>query len=221
MYRVLVADDEKAIRESISDYLRAKGFSVAVACDGKETVEKTKSDSFDLLILDVRMPNIDGLNACKLIREFSLVPILFLSAYGEEDDFLNAYKVGCDDYIVKPFPLSVLVEKCNAMIKRNKSIDTEIITVGSISIDAERRKVFTPESVVNLSNVDFELLLYLCRNKGIALNRDIILTRVWGYDFDGDARVVDTHIKRIRKALGRHSAQIKTISGVGYSVEEV
>lgn len=221
MYRVLVADDEKAIRESVADYLMAKGFSVAVACDGREAVEKTKSDLFDLLILDVRMPNVDGLNACKLIREFSLVPILFLSAYGEEDDFLNAYKVGCDDYIVKPFPLSVLVEKCNAMIKRNKSIDTEIITVGSISIDAERRKVFTSESVVNLSNVDFELLLYLCRNKGIALNRDIILTRVWGYDFDGDARVVDTHIKRIRKALGRYSAQIKTISGVGYSVEEV
>lgn len=221
MFRILVADDEKAIRESVADYLRAKGFSVAVASDGAEAVSKAKSNGFDLIILDVRMPNTDGITACKIIRGFSSVPILFLSAYGEENDFLNAYKVGCDDYIVKPFPLSVLTEKCNAMIRRSRSTETEIVSVGNISIDVEKRKVFTPESEVALSNMDFELLLYLCRNKDIVLNRELILTRIWGYDFDGDARVVDTHIKKIRKALGDYSSQIKTVSGVGYCIREV
>lgn len=221
MFRILVADDEKAIRESVADYLRAKGFSVAVASDGAEAVSKAKSNGFDLIILDVRMPNTDGITACKIIRGFSSVPILFLSAYGEENDFLNAYKVGCDDYIVKPFPLSVLTEKCNAMIRRSRSTETEIVSVGNISIDVEKRKVFTPESEVALSNMDFELLLYLCRNKDIVLNRELILTRIWGYDFDGDARVVDTHIKKIRKAIGDYSLQIKTVSGVGYCIREV
>lgn len=221
MYRVLITDDEKAIREAIADYLKAKGFSVSLASDGVEALQKAKAESFDLIILDVRMPNMDGLTACRKIREFSNIPILFLSAYGEENDFLNAYSVGCDDYVVKPFPLSVLVEKCNAMIKRNKNIETSSITVGNISIDYDKHRVLTPSISITLSNIDFELLYYLCLNKGIVLNRDIILSRVWGYDFDGDIRVVDTHIKRIRKALGEYAKQIKTISGVGYSIEEV
>lgn len=221
MYRILITDDEKAIRESVADYLMAKGFSVSLACDGIEALQNAKAEAFDLIVLDVRMPNMDGLTACRKIREFSSTPILFLSAYGEEDDFLNAYKVGCDDYIVKPFPLSVLTEKCNAMIKRSKRIETDNITVGNISIDYDMHKVLTPSCSITLSNIDFELLYYLCINKGIVLNRDIILTRVWGYDFDGDIRVVDTHIKRIRKALGEYGTQIKTISGVGYSIEEV
>lgn len=220
MYRVLITDDEKEIRESISDYLKAKEFSVATAVDGSDALSKARSEHFDLIILDVRMPNMDGLAACRRIREFSTTPILFLSAYGEENDFLNAYQVGCDDYIVKPFPLAVLVEKCNAIIKRSNNIATDTITVGSISMDIDKHRVFTPSDTISLSNTDFELLLYLCNNRNIVLNRDIILTRVWGYDFDGDSRVVDTHIKRIRKALGEYGKQIKTISGVGYSIEE-
>lgn len=221
MYRVLITDDEKAIRESIGDYLMAKGFSIALAKDGADGLQQAQKEAFDLIILDVRMPNMDGLTACKKIREFSSTPILFLSAYGEENDFLNAYKVGCDDYIVKPFPLAILVEKCNVLIKRSKNIDTQLITVGSICIDANKHKVLTPNETINLSHTDFELLQYLCLNKGIVLNRDIILTRVWGYDFDGDSRVVDTHIKRIRKALGEYGKQIKTVSGIGYKIEEV
>lgn len=220
MYRVLITDDEKAIRESVGDYLMAKGFSVALAVDGFDALQKVKNEAFDLIVLDVRMPNMDGLCACAKIREFSSTPILFLSAYGEENDFLNAYKVGCDDYIVKPFPLAVLVEKCNAIIKRSKNIDTKIITVGPICVDTDKRRVLTPNDTITLSNRDFEVLEYLCLNKGIVLNRDIILTRVWGYDFDGDSRVVDTHIKRIRKVLGEYSSQIKTVSGVGYKIEE-
>lgn len=220
MYRILIVDDEKAIRESIGDYLMAKGFSIAIACDGVEAIEKVKNDFFDLIIMDVRMPNMDGITACKKIRESFSIPILFLSAYGEEIDYLNAYQVGCDDYIVKPFPLSVLAEKCQAMIRRTNNIRTEIVSVGSISIDIDKHIVLTPNETIILSNTDFELLLYLCNNKNIVLNREIILTRIWGYDFDGDIRVVDTHIKRIRKALGKYSSQIKTVSGVGYKIEE-
>ena len=145
-----------------------------------------------------------------------------MSAYGEEKDYLNAYKSGCDDYIVKPFPLSVLFEKCLAIIKRYKGEkDSSKITVGKITVDTDARKVFTPTDCISLSHIDYELLLYLCNNKNIVLNRELILTRIWGYDFEGDSRVVDTHIKRIRKALGECSSQIKTVNGVGYSIREV
>lgn len=222
MYRILVTDDEKGIRDSVSDYLKSEGMSVATASNGQEAVEMVGNEAFDLIILDVLMPVMNGLEACKLIREKSNVPILFLSAYGEEKDFLNAYKSGCDDYIVKPFPLSVLFEKCLAIIKRYKGEkDSSKITVGKITVDTDARKVFTPTDAVSLSHIDYELLLYLCNNKNIVLNRELILTRIWGYDFEGDSRVVDTHIKRIRKALGEYSTQIKTVNGVGYSIREV
>ncbi len=222
MYRILVTDDEKGIRDSVSDYLKSEGMSVATASNGQEAVEMVGNEAFDLIILDVLMPVMNGLEACKLIREKSNVPILFLSAYGEEKDFLNAYKSGCDDYIVKPFPLSVLFEKCLAIIKRYKGEkDSSKITVGKITVDTDSRKVFTPTDAVSLSHIDYELLLYLCNNKNIVLNRELILTRIWGYDFEGDSRVVDTHIKRIRKALGEYSTQIKTVNGVGYSIREV
>ena len=221
MYRILICDDEKEIRETMADYMRSEGLSVATAQDGEEAVKMCKEESFDLLVLDVRMPKLDGLGACKKIREFSNVAIIFLSAFGEEKDFLDAYKSGGDDYIVKPFPLSVLYEKCINMIKRCKGQDTSKITVGKITIDEKTRKVYTPSDCITLTNTDFELLYYLCINKNIVLNRELILSRVWGFDYEGDARSVDTHIKIIRKALGEYSSQIKTVSGVGYCLEEV
>lgn len=222
MYRILVTDDEKGIRDTVSDYLKSEGMSVATASNGKEAVDTVSGEAFDLIILDVLMPVMNGLEACEQIRKKSNVPILFLSAYGEEKDFLNAYKSGCDDYIVKPFPLSVLFEKCLAIIKRYKGEkDSSKITVGKITVDTYSRKVFTPTDCITLSHIDYELLLYLCNNKNIVLNRELILTRIWGFDFEGDSRVVDTHIKRIRKALGEYSTQIKTVNGVGYSIREV
>lgn len=222
MYRVLVADDEKGIRETVSDYLKAEGLSVAAAENGAEAVTLAEKESFDLIILDVRMPVMDGLRACQLIRERSDVPILFLSAYGEEKDFLHAYRSGCDDYIVKPFPLAVLYEKCAAIMKRYRGEKEEsILKAGRITIDLSERRVYTPDDAISLSHIDYELLVYLCRNKNMVLNRELILTRIWGYDFEGDSRVVDTHIKRIRKALGDYAGQIKTVSGVGYSMKEV
>ncbi|MFR5875157.1 MAG: response regulator transcription factor [Eubacterium sp.] len=222
MFKILITDDEMKIRETIGDYMTAKGFSVTLAENGKQAVELAENKEFDLIILDVMMPVLDGISACSEIRSFSNVPILFLSALGEERDLLGGFKSGCDDYIVKPFPLSVLYQKCVTMIKRCKGADADNkITVGNIILDYSSHRVYTDDKSINLPGRDFELLSYLMQNKNIVLNRELILTKIWGYDYDGDIRVVDTHIKRLRKALGSSAGQIKTVIGVGYSVEEV
>lgn len=222
MFKLLVADDERKIREAICDYMSAKGFCVSLADNGKAALDMAMNDEYDLIILDVMMPAMDGLSACREIREFSKVPILFLSALGEENDYLKAYKSGCDDYIVKPFPLSILCEKCRSMIARSKGLDRDSkISVGNICIDYASHKVYSNNDEISLAPKDFEILAYLMENNGRVLDRELILTRIWGYDFDGDTRVVDTHIKRIRKALGENASYIKTVSGVGYLIEEV
>ncbi|MGN0522456.1 MAG: response regulator transcription factor [Eubacterium sp.] len=221
MYKILIADDEIKIRETIRDYMSAKGFKVYLADNGLTAVEECEYNSFDLIILDVMMPVLDGLSACKQIRKLTDAPIIFLSALGEEQDLLKGYNFGCDDYIVKPFPLSVLNEKCISMINRYKGISKEnTISASGITLDLNKIKVYCGENEIILSNKDFTLLKYLMENKGIVLNRDLILNRVWGYDFDGEARVVDTHIKRIRKALGDYSKCIKTVINIGYCFEE-
>ncbi|MDE6659218.1 MAG: response regulator transcription factor, partial [Eubacterium sp.] len=174
-----------------------------------------------LIILDVLMPIMDGLNACKEIRKTSNIPVLFLSALGEEHDFLNGYSSGADDYIVKPFPLSVLHEKCLAMIKRYKGISNENkITTSGITLDLNAHNAFINDNDINLSEKDFQLLKYLIDNKNIVLSRDLILNRIWGNDFFGDTRVVDTHIKIIRKALGNKGQLIKTVINAGYVFKE-
>lgn len=221
MFKILLADDEIKIRSTIKDYLSAKGFDVITAKDGADALEKFGEDEFDLIILDVMMPNFDGFNTCRAVRRRSNIPVLFLTAKGQERDFLQGFECGCDDYIVKPFPLSVLYEKCLALIKRYRGISEDnLITVGKISVNLEKRKIFSNGEEIYFSDKDFKILCYLMNNKGIVLSRDLILTRVWGYDFDGDSRVVDTHIKRIRKALGVCSNQIKTIVNAGYVLEE-
>ena len=221
MFKILLADDEIKIRSTIKDYLSAKGFDVITAKDGADALEKFGEDEFDLIILDVMMPNFDGFDTCRAVRRRSNIPVLFLTAKGQERDFLQGFECGCDDYIVKPFPLSVLYEKCLALIKRYRGISEDnLITVGKISVNLEKRKIFSNGEEIYFSDKDFKILCYLMKNKGIVLSRDLILTRVWGYDFDGDSRVVDTHIKRIRKALGACSNQIKTIVNAGYVLEE-
>ncbi len=222
MYRILIADDEDIILEPICDYLSAKGFIVSSAHSGKEAVELAESCNYDLIILDIMMPEIDGIEACRQIRAFTDAPVLFLSALGEEHDLLKGYKSGCDDYIVKPFPLSVLYQKCLSMIKRYRRIsDDNKISIGSVTIDLTAHRVFCYDREVKLSSRDYDLLSYLMENKNIVLSRELILTRIWGYDFEGDTRVVDTHIKRIRASLGDGAKIIKTIFGVGYMTEEV
>lgn len=221
MFKILLADDEIKIRSTIKDYLSAKGFDVITAKDGADALEKFGEEEFDLIILDVMMPNFDGFDTCRAVRRRSNIPVLFLTAKGQEKDFLQGFECGCDDYIVKPFPLSVLYEKCLALIKRYRGISEDnLLTVGGISVNLEKRKVFSNGEEIYFSDKDFKILCYLMNNKGIVLSRDLILTRVWGYDFDGDSRVVDTHIKRIRKALGVCSNQIKTIVNAGYVLEE-
>ncbi|MDE6385816.1 MAG: response regulator transcription factor [Eubacterium sp.] len=221
MYKILVADDETKIRETIKDYFTAKGFTVYLAANGSEAVKNASKQQFDLIMLDVMMPVADGLTACKEIRKTSSVPILFLSALGEEHDFLNGYSSGADDYIVKPFPLAVLYEKCLSMIKRYTGIKKESkITVSGITLELNSHEVFIFSKEINLSEKDFQLLKYLIDNKGIVLSRELILNRIWGYDFFGDTRVVDTHIKIIRKALGDKAGCIQTVINAGYVFKE-
>ena len=221
MYKLLIADDEIKIRETLKDYMTAKGMNITLAKDGREAVEKAETETFDLIILDVMMPVLDGLGACREIRSFTDTPILFLSALGEEEDLLQGYKNGADDYIIKPFPLSVLFEKITAMIKRSKGADKENrIALCGITLDLMKMKAFVEGQEVKLQSKDFNLLQLLMQNKGIVLDREKILVKVWGYGFEGDARVVDTHIKKIRKALGEKAGCIKTVIGAGYTFEE-
>ncbi len=221
MYKILVADDEIKIRETIYDYMTAKSLSVSLAEDGEDAVYKAEAEEFDLIILDVMMPKMDGLEACREIRKISQAPILFLSALGEEADFLKGFSCGGDDYIVKPFPLSVLYQKCLAMISLSKGTDkNHLIKVSGITLDVLKHRVFDGEKEIILSSKDFELLRYLMENKNIVISREKILSRIWGWDYYGDIRVVDTRIKRIRKALGDKSDVIKTVVNVGYCYEE-
>lgn len=220
MHKILFADDEIKIRETIRDYMSAKGLDVSLAENGKTAVEAAENEAFDLIILDVMMPVKNGIDACREIRRFCNTPILFLSALGEERDLLGGYESGADDYIVKPFPLSVLYEKCIAMIKRSKGIDRENkISLSGITLDKNTMKVYSDKKEITLAGKDFQLLEYLMVNKNTVLSRSLIVSRIWGYDFDGDDRVVDTHIKIIRKALGENAACIKTVIGAGYCFE--
>ena len=221
MNKVLVCDDEKKIRETFYDYLSAKGFDVTLAENGKEAVEKVRNDYYDIVVLDVMMPVMNGLDACREIRKISDIPVLFLSALGEENNLLDGYRTGCDDYIVKPFPMSVLTEKCNVLINRHNGnkLQKELSCSG-IVLDKNRATVSVSGNEISLSNKTFYLLALLMENKNNILSREQILIKVWGWDYEGDDRVVDTHIKKLRKALGEKSVHIKTIIGRGYSFRE-
>lgn len=217
MYKILIVDDERKLRETMRDYLITKGLQIVQAADGEEALSAAFSQAFDLVILDVMMPKIDGIKVCREIRKEQNVPVLFLSALGEEENLLAGYEAGADDYIVKPFPLSVLYQKCMTMIRRSKRTDQEHKLYGKgIVLDLRSEQVYVDEREVIFSGKDFKLLAYLMENENVVLDREIILSRIWGYDFEGDIRVVDTHIKRIRKLLGKHAEYIKTMIGSGY-----
>ena len=221
MYKILIADDERKLREIMRDYLVSKGFQIVLASDGEEALTAAFAQVFDLIILDVMMPGINGIEVCREIRRQQNIPVLFLSALGEEEDLLTGYEAGADDYIVKPFPLSVLFQKCMAMIRRSKRVDQEHkLTGNGIIIDLIRKQVYVEGKEITFSSKDFRLLAYLMENKDVVLEREIILSRIWGYDFEGDTRVVDTHIKRIRKLLGDRAECIKTVIGSGYVYRE-
>jgi len=221
MLNILVCDDEIKIRTTLYDYFTAKGFSVDTASNGREAIEKAEEKDFDLIILDVLMPFTDGLTACREIRKFSDTPVIFLSALGEEEDLLRGYRLGGDDYIIKPFPLSVLTEKIITTVNRHKGINPQKrLTLRGLTLDYGTRQVFCGEREVIFASKDFELLALLMENKGNVLSREVILRKIWGYDYDGDERVVDTHIKRIRKALREHADSVKTVIGSGYAFKK-
>lgn len=217
MTKLLIADDEREICEAVCDYMSAKGFAVLTAYDGEQAVSTAADEAPDVILLDVMMPRLDGFAACREIRAFSDAPILFLTALGEEQDFLNGYSHGGDDYIVKPFPLAVLYQKLSSVLRRyNGANDENQISAGGVTLDLNSRKVHTGDRQVALRGKDFAVLQLLMRNAGRTLTREQIVTRIWGYGFDGSDRVADTHVKRLRRALGQKAALIKTVTGVGY-----
>ena len=221
--KVLMVDDESRMRKLVSDFLTRKGYEVIEAGDGEEAIDKFYEDKdIALVILDVMMPKMNGWDVCKEIRKNSNVPIIMLTAKSDEASELNGFDCGADEYISKPFSPKILTARVDALIRRSYSIDSsEIIDVGGIIINKAAHIVKINDEEIELSFKEFELLTYFVDNKGIALSREKILNNVWNYDYFGDARTIDTHVKKLRKKLGDRGDYIKTIWGMGYKFEVV
>lgn len=220
MYHILVVDDEPKIREMIKKYAEFENYKVTEAQDGMEAVDLCRSVDFDLIIMDVMMPELDGFSAAREILKFKDIPIIMLSARGEEYDKIHGFEVGVDDYVVKPFSPRELMMRINAVINRSqKTVKKDIGDFGGLKIDFTARVVTVDGQKVELSPKEYDLLVYLAKNANIALTRDKILNNVWGYDFYGDDRTLDTHIKLLRSRLGKYRDHIVTLRGVGYRFE--
>lgn len=221
LVKVLVVDDESRMRKLIRDFLVRDGMTVVEAGDGEEALDKFFSDNeIDLVILDVMMPKMDGWQVCREIRQYSKVPIIMLTAKGEESDELQGFNLGVDEYITKPFSPKILVARVNAILRRSSAVDEDNrITAGGIVLDKAAHEVTIDGEEIPLSNKEFELLFYFMSNQGIALSRENILNNVWNYDYVGDARTIDTHVKKLRSKLGRKGDYINTIWGYGYKFD--
>ncbi len=223
MYKVLVVDDEMKIRTLIRKYAEFEGHEVIEAADGMEAVNLCKGQTFDIIIMDIMMPELDGFSACKEIRKFSQTPMLMLSARGEEYDKIHGFELGIDDYVVKPFSPKELMMRIDAIMKRSKrpdeTADKDIFCTEGLKVDFTGRIVYVNGVKADLSPKEYDLLFYMIKNRNIALSREKIITEVWGYDFYGDDRTLDTHIKLLRKSLGEYSKFIVTLRGVGYRFE--
>ncbi len=221
MQRILVVDDEKMIRNVIKEYAEFDGFEVTEAEDGMEAVEICRKEDFDLIVMDIMMPRLDGYSAIKEIRKTKQIPVIMLSARGEEYDKLFGFEIGIDDYVVKPFSPKELLARIKAVLKRSaaKEQPMDIIRYEGLEINVTGREVSVDGKPVSLTPKEYDLLFYLVRNKGIALSREKLLEEVWGYDFFGDDRTVDTHIKMLRNSLGEYRKFIKTLRGMGYKFE--
>ena len=223
MYKILIVDDEENIREVLKEYAEFEGHEVDEAGDGMKAIEMTKAKDYDIIIMDVMLPRLDGYSACKEIRKFKQTPMLMLSARGEEYDKLHGFDVGIDDYVVKPFSPKEVMARVNAIVKRNSmavSVPvTEVEKFEGLEINFTSRDVFIDGEKANLTPKEYDLLFYLVRNKNIALTRNKLLEEVWGYDFFGDDRTIDTHIKMLRNNLGPYRKFIVTLRGLGYKFE--
>ncbi len=227
MHKLLIVDDEEMIRKLIRKYAEFEGHEVVEACDGMDAVTKFRNNNFDLIVMDIMMPELDGFSACREIRKTSNIPIIMLSARGEEYDKINGFEIGIDDYVVKPFSPKELLLRINAIIKRTAKPEVEekkneVVSLanGGLVADITARIVYVDGERIDMSPKEYELFFYMLKNKNIALSRDKLLQDVWGYDFFGDDRTLDTHIKILRKSLGKYSDFIVTIRGMGYRFEE-
>lgn len=220
MTKILVVDDDKDIRSILTDILTERGYGVTEASSGESALELVDESSFDLILLDVMMPDMDGWSVLREIRSRPYMPVIMLTARDLENDEVFGFELGADEYITKPFRKAILLARINAVLKRNgNGKDTLEYDFGQLRIDARAVKVYMGSSQVNLSNTEYELLLYLAVNAGTALSREQILDKVWGMDYFGGTRTVDTHIKRLRKKLGGASDMITTVRGHGYRFE--
>lgn len=231
MYNILVVDDEARIRFLIKKYAEFEGHTITEAGDGMEAVYLCRNNTYDIIIMDIMMPELDGFSACKEIRKTSNTPIIMLSARGEEYDKINGFELGIDDYVVKPFSPRELMLRVDAIMKRSKlgtgsnaqaKKKNEVIELdnGGLRADVTARIVYIDGSRIEMSPKEYDLFFYMLNNRNIALSREKLLSEVWGYDFYGDARTLDTHIKLLRKSLGKYARYIVTLRGVGYRFEE-
>ena len=223
-YQILLVEDDPQIREIIEDYFSAKSegkLMVTIAKNGDEGMERIYEQEYDLVLLDIMLPGMDGYSLCRALRKNSIVPIIFITAKGREEDILYGYDLGCDDYIVKPFSLAELHAKVNALLKRAKGmVGTNVLSCGQISLNPRRLEVLVKGKEVELAPKEYALLKCLMENQEQVLYREKLLMRVWGYDYDGNERVVDNHIKKLRKALGEAGSQIKTVITKGYVLKK-
>ena len=220
--KLLIVDDEKRIRALVAKYASFEGYETDEAEDGMQAVTMCRERRYDLIIMDVMMPELDGFSAVREIRKHSDTPVIMLSARGEEYDRIHGFELGIDDYVVKPFSPKELMMRVGAVLKRSGSDKTteETVTIDGLTVNFTARRVTVDGQELDLSPKEYDLLFYMVRNRGIALSREKLISDVWGYDFFGDDRTLDTHIKLLRRQLGRYADRITTLRGVGYRFEK-
>lgn len=222
MQRILLVEDEEKLQKIIVDYFKAKGdYELICTSDGVSALEYFEGEELDIVILDVMMPRLDGFSVCKEIRKNQDIPIIFLTAKCDEEDQLYGYALGADDYITKPFSLGVLYAKVTALLKRTRgTVIDECIKLNGLSINCRRMQVMSQGEAIQLAPMEYKLLMYLIAHKNQVVTREQLIIRLWGYDYEGDERAIDTHVKKLRKALGKEGEAICTIRKVGYRFDE-
>ena len=220
-HRILIVEDEVRLREILCDYFRSKGENPVEASDGLRALSLMEEEEFDAVLLDIMMPGMDGLSLCRAVRRNNDIPIIFLTALSDEEDKLLGYELGADDYVTKPFSMSVLYAKTMALIKRNRRtvLTGDRMEANGITLELSTRKVWAGRREVAVTPKEFAILRCLMMNRNMVMSREQLLIKCWGYDYEGESRVVDTHIKRLREKLGQHSDCIKTVIKAGYKME--
>jgi len=222
MKKILIVDDEEMIREVLHEYAEFEGYEAYEAENGRDAVQMCKENDYDIILMDIMMPKLDGYSAVKEIKKFKDIPVIMLSARGEEYDKLFGFEIGIDDYVVKPFSPKEIMARINAVLKRQSKTEKkgDVYKFEGLEVDITGRNVYVDGVKAELTPKEYELLFYLVKNKGVALSREKLLSDVWGFDFFGDDRTLDTHIKLLRKQLGNYARYITTLRGVGYRFEK-